>query len=110
MDATSTNTFALVAQLVAAVGFPWILQKAKSCPRIPFVRSDTDGLNRTLSAVFAFFTAAGFHLTLDGTLHGGGEITLRFPELAHMLDAGLRFVLSIVVQQATYRTIVKPGK
>lgn len=96
----------LSSQVTAGAIVVWVIQKLKASNWCPWLKIDTDTLNRIVAVVLATGTASGIIVT-----YGWSDSTFTFSAAGLTLEHGLQFVWSIVtstaIQELVYRTAVK---
>ncbi len=94
-------------QLTYSATIVWVLERLKQCPRLSWINSNSDSVNRTLAVIGAFVAAVGVHYTLNGTLVGGSTITLVIPPASLLLSGLGHWFQSFVIQESVYRVATK---
>src|SRR5690242_19307330 len=100
MDMTDT---AFGHQTGIAFASVYAIQLLKRSNLFPWLRTDTDTLNRVVSVVVAFATAAGIKFAMNGTFATGETITIQVPSLAVVLDTLVHFATQFGMQETIYR-------
>ena len=100
MDMTDT---AFAHQTGIAFASVYAIQLLKKSNIFPWLRTDTDTLNRVVSVVMAFATAAGIKFAMDGTFANGGTITIQVPSVTVILDTLVHFATQFGMQETIYR-------
>jgi hypothetical protein len=98
---------ALTQQLALSAAIVWLLERLKGWPACRWIAADTDQLNRRLAVVCAFVSALGLSAQVSGTFAAGGTLTITWPSLAQLYEAGTRFVAQVAMQELVYRGAVK---
>jgi hypothetical protein len=101
------NESTLTHQLAISACIVWALERCKRWPAFRWVAVDSDRVNRLVSVCAALCTAVGLQASMSGSFHAGGTITITWPSLAQMGDAGAHFVAQLVMQEMVYRGVVK---
>jgi hypothetical protein len=100
MDMTDT---AFAHQTGIAFASVYAIQLLKRSNLFPWLRTDTDTLNRVVSVVVAFATAAGIKFAMDGTFTTGETITIQVPSIGVILDTLVHFATQFGMQETIYR-------
>lgn len=75
----------LQVQAAIAIIVPTIIEWMKKAHWLPWIRQETDTLNRVLSALIATSTAAGFSFAHSGSPFDGGSITISYPGIVQFI-------------------------
>lgn len=95
----------LATQASTAVLLSYALQWLKTSKWFPFITTETQALNRWVSAIVGFVSGFGIFATWD---HSAGALTITGLTAANLLHAAVRGVQQFVFQHAAYRTLVAP--
>jgi hypothetical protein len=97
----------LTHQLAISAAVVWSLEQLKRWPAFRWLQADTDRVNRWVSILAAFCGSVGLQGTMSGSFHAGGSLTITWPSLAQMYEAGSHFVAQLAMQELFYRGVVK---
>ncbi len=103
-ESTLTHQFAISAVIV------YVVERLKYWPSFRWIDTDTDRVNRIVSIAAALFTAVGLQISMAGSFHAGGTLTITWPSVAQMYDAGTHFVAQMAMQELMYRGAIKKAK
>jgi hypothetical protein len=95
----------LATQASVAVLVSYALQWIKQSKWFPFITTETQTLNRWISAVVAFASGLGIFFTWN---HTAGTLTIAGLTAANLLHAGTGMIQQWLFQHAAYRTLVAP--
>jgi hypothetical protein len=101
------NETALGHQIGIAAAVVWVLEFLKRSNWFPWLNQNSATINRVVSIAVALIAAVGVTMNISGNLDLGGTITISFPSLPAMLDAGSHFLSQIALQEGFYQQIVK---
>jgi hypothetical protein len=101
------NETALGHQIGIAAGVVWLLEFLKRSNWFPWLNQNSALVNRIVSIAVALIAAIGVTMNITGNLQLGGSITIAFPSLSAMLDAGSHFLAQLALQEGFYQQIVK---
>src|SRR5579863_3547844 len=104
MDMTDT---AFGHQTGIAFASVYAIQLLKKSNLFPWLRADTDTVNRVVSVVVAFATAVGIKFAINGTFATGETITIQVPSLAVILDTLVHFATQFGMQETIYQVTKK---
>ena len=101
----------LTQHIAYGMATSYILEWAKHSPLLPFLRSETDKLNRLVSVIVAFLSTVGIQAAMQGHLswQAGATITFQIPALSVLWGTVVHTVGQFGIQQATYRGLIKPA-
>lgn len=97
------SALTMEGQVVIGAIASFLIQKLKAFPWLPWIHQGTPNMNKALSALIAFATAAGFTFGYSGTFDSGYVITLTTPPV----DLLIRFGFAYITQQGSYHLYVK---
>ena len=100
----SGDALAMLGQTAIAALVPVAIEWLKKRAWMPWLTENTDTLNRMLSLALAVATTAGFSLSWQGSLAGGGSLHLTIPPV----ESAARVGWSMLFQEVVYRRVVKP--
>ena len=101
------NETALGHQIGIAAGVVWLLEWLKRSNWFPWLNQNSVLVNRVVSIVVALIAAIGVTMSITGNLQLGGSLTITFPSLPTMLDAGSHFLTQLVLQEGLYQQVVR---
>jgi hypothetical protein len=104
MEMTDT---AFAHQTGIAFATVYAIQLLKNSKRFPWLQAETDTINRTVSLVVAFLTAAGIKFALDGTFDHGWVFTVQVPSIGAVLDTLVHFTTQFGMQEVIYKSTKK---
>lgn len=93
-----------ISQVTLASIAVWIIEKAKSSSRLPWLGQGTDNLNRFIAVLIALTTAAGITWSFYPDT---GTLTVEGLTLQNMLRLLWLAVQQLACQEVIYRTAVK---
>lgn len=86
---------------------PYVLERLKARPWVPFVQPYAPHLNRVTAILVSIATAVGVTVDFDATL-GVLTVTGLLPE--QLLRSGLQALANFMLQEGIYRTRIDPGE
>jgi hypothetical protein len=100
----------LTHQLAVSAAVVWILEQVKRWEAFRWIQADTDRINRYVAFCAAFCGSLGLQGTMSGSFQEGGTLTITWPSLSQLGDAGLHVVAQAAMQELFYRGVVKKPK
>jgi hypothetical protein len=104
MDMTDT---AFAHQTGIAFATVYAIQLLKNSKWFPWLQAETDTVNRVVSLVVAFLTAAGIKFAMDGTFDHGWVFTIQVPSIGVVLDTLVHFTTQFGMQEVIYQSTKK---
>lgn len=86
----------------------YTLEAMKRTPWFPWVNKHSDKINRLISVLSALTAAVGIEVAASGNIHTGGQIIFTYPSLAQMFETGMHFIAQFAMQEALYKSAIKP--
>lgn len=85
------------------------LEILKKAGTIPWIRQDTEKLNRWLSIIMAFLTSVGLQFASEhNPTTGGWIITIAVPSVPVIWDTLVHATLQYGIQHTAYKGLLKP--
>jgi hypothetical protein len=97
----------LANQVGVSVLTVYVLQALKRAPWFPWIKQNTDRLNRGLAVLIAFLTAAGFQFSMQGSWQAGRTVTVVIPSVGVLWTVLLHALAQTGMQESFYHGIVK---
>lgn len=90
---------------VGAAGLAvYVIQWLKNNPKLSWISSSTDRLNRVLSALLAALATVGIRISFDAV---SGVLTVSGLELGTILSLLWNWVIQLILQEILYKGAVK---
>lgn len=99
-----------LTQFTYSAAVVWVLQKFKSCPRLPWINENSATVNRIVAVIGALISAVGVHLTVTGSFLSGWSFNGTIPSgpvlISALFDFAQHAAQSFIVQETTYQLLM----